>query len=360
MGIMDRVLNKFGYELYVTPVEDIKNSRGEQEFTKYPWIFRAHFRKSYDILKEIDEKLDREWIPYIQSSQNENGSFPWGYGKVEHEENVDRTVGVILPLSEYNDKRIGGIIKKGVNYLLKQQHLGKTRLNPWLKYQEDPGIAALVTTALAKLYNSNSPEVQEELKFIDSKISSDGKPKVLESYLMQNPLAASLYILNAYSAAGKKDSEKSIKVKDWVLRQQHKEGYFDIGRSWKIEFTSKQLSQYLYNIRSIITDDTKVELTSAFLYTFIKDLNYPLDSREISSAVNYISKRRLSRLTRSKAPSSILAHATTLLLAKPDRELSYGIISDIHKVINIPMGSNIEQDVGRIGWSILMRNILKK
>lgn len=50
MGMIDRVLNKY---FDITPVEEIKNSKGEQEFTKYPILFRIHrkAKKSSEVVQ---------------------------------------------------------------------------------------------------------------------------------------------------------------------------------------------------------------------------------------------------------------------------------------------------------------------
>jgi len=55
-----------GYKMRITPVEDIKDSKGRQEFIKYPWIYRLNFEpieeyeaKTEEIKQTDTEKLKR-------------------------------------------------------------------------------------------------------------------------------------------------------------------------------------------------------------------------------------------------------------------------------------------------------------
>ena len=57
MGIIDRILNNFGYELYVKSVEEILDSEGRQEFYNYPWIYRAHIRKKASSMQHYENQV---------------------------------------------------------------------------------------------------------------------------------------------------------------------------------------------------------------------------------------------------------------------------------------------------------------
>lgn len=327
---------------------------------KYPRIFRASRRKIHptpqEVLEEVETRLRDEFVPHIINMQNDNGSYPWGYENILHKENVDRTASVVLSLKDYVDGRIRPVVEKAGAYLESQILNGQARLNPWLGGAEDVGILGLSIEAFAKLYGSDSRLISTERGFIDRRINPSGEPEVPGKYRMQNTLGAAFKVLRAYAATGRKDFEEAKVVKNFILRQQKKDGHLDVGVSWK------DIAHKLYSM----TGATKVEMTSVFIDTFVSELGYSPFSKEMIKAADYVSRcRYLSSITTKKVPTTIIGHVNSILLTHPSYNLEDirnnfpNLYGNFVKALRMPVGSNIEQDLGRVGSLIKFSNMIK-
>lgn len=227
----------------------------------------------------------------IRSTQNADGSFPWGDKRVRRRRSLDQTL-YALDLAEERGMRLAA--RRAVGYVEKRHEKGTAFNNEFLDDAPDVKTASLVASQVARV-KPEARVIDDAFRFVEQRVD-DGRPLVQREYRMQNAFMAALQTMHALAVNEREGTRLFDDVEDFVLSFQEKDGGFF--------YPIRGLRRDLLYARYCRAPDYRAELTSYFVRTCA---HTDLDDEPVGRAADFLQRDHRYKFGLSHVLTSVAA-----------------------------------------------------